>query len=146
MDSIFGKTGQEEFGMDVNDLEDVGMGPKCPVCGHAMSWLPCPDCSGDGGHDAYEIDPMWYDEGDVVVCGWCNGKGGAWQCWNCFTVKVGSLQGEPAASVEERCDCEDCGPGAELDEDEGQPGLFEEDGIEPGILEGDEDGGCEDDE
>jgi hypothetical protein len=48
--------------------------------GHPCDWEDCTNCGGEGHHDAYEIDPLWYDPGDTEPCDQCDGKGGWWLC------------------------------------------------------------------
>lgn len=84
---------------NIDDLQDIGMGPECPRCGNATDWLPCWNCGGDGGFDGYDDDPLWYDEGDVIVCGHCHGTGGWWMCGRCGQyLGEGGENGDAAAS------------------------------------------------
>lgn len=76
---------REPIQPDLSELDAIGMGPACPKCGNQTDWLLCWNCGGEGGHDGYEEDPLWYDEGDVIPCGECHGKGGWWRCWECKT-------------------------------------------------------------
>jgi hypothetical protein len=48
--------------------------------GHACDWEDCDNCGGEGSHDMYEVDPLWYDPGDTEACDRCEGKGGWWLC------------------------------------------------------------------
>lgn len=73
----------EIYQPDIEELDAVGMGPYCPKCHTPTDWLRCWNCGGEGGHDGYDEDPLWYDEGDVIPCGECHGKGGWWRCWDC---------------------------------------------------------------
>ena len=63
-----------------DDYDDYGK--ECPVCGSDMDWADCDVCGGDGVLDAYEGDPLWYDEGDTEPCYQCGGTGGWWTCLN----------------------------------------------------------------
>lgn len=69
--------------IDINDLEAIGMGPPCPKCGDATDWLRCWKCGGEGYHELYDEDPLWYDEDDIETCDVCMGHGGWWRCWDC---------------------------------------------------------------
>lgn len=51
--------------------------PACPICGSTTLWEDCDNCGGEGTLDVYEEDPLWYDEGDTVICDWCAGRGRA---------------------------------------------------------------------
>lgn len=51
----------------------------CPNCGHQCFCRTCGDCGGEGGHDGYEQDPLWYDQGDMIPCDMCHGFG--WHHW-----------------------------------------------------------------
>lgn len=53
--------------------------PFC-LCGALMNWVDCWDCSGEGYHELYDLDPLWYDEDDVEMCHTCRGEGGFWRC------------------------------------------------------------------
>lgn len=55
----------------------------CPNCGHELFTRTCSDCGGEGYWDAYELDPLWYDEGDTVPCGLCGGDGNFLWCPRC---------------------------------------------------------------
>ena len=55
----------------------------CPNCGHDCFSRSCSDCGGEGGHDGYEDDPLWYDEGDIIPCGLCDGQGYFHWCPRC---------------------------------------------------------------
>jgi hypothetical protein len=72
-----------------DDLEHIGMGPDCAVCGNATSWLPCWNCGGEGGFDGEDLmeeDPLWYDPDEYEVCGECLGQGGWDYCTECKKV------------------------------------------------------------
>ena len=47
------------------------------------AWLPCWNGCDDGYFDGYDDDPLWYDEGDMEVCGVCLGEGGWSVCPSC---------------------------------------------------------------
>lgn len=51
----------------------------CPKCGEQLVSAECSDCGGEGGHDGYEEDPLWYDYGDMIPCDLCSGRG--YHCW-----------------------------------------------------------------
>lgn len=51
-------------------------GTICALCQNDLDWEHCDSCGGEGGHDGYEDDPLWYQPGDIVECGQCNGEGG----------------------------------------------------------------------
>ncbi len=75
----------DDPGCDITfDHDDVtfGEGPACPVCGEEMAWADCWNCGGEGSFDGYEQDPLWYDQGDEIVCPHCDGKGGWYICVN----------------------------------------------------------------
>jgi hypothetical protein len=52
----------------------------CALCDCEMEWYDCSACGGEGGHDGYEDDPLWYNPGDIVPCCQCGGEGGTWWC------------------------------------------------------------------
>jgi len=54
----------------------------CDECLHECSWTDCEDCGGDGGHDGYDEDPLWYRPNNIIPCSQCLGKGGWWYCEN----------------------------------------------------------------
>lgn len=65
--------------------EDVELSQKwCEK--HQTSYLTR-DCHGigceDGYYDGHEDDPLWYDEGEMVRCGECNGRGFFEWCPQC---------------------------------------------------------------
>lgn len=55
----------------------------CPNCDHILFRSECSDCGGEGGHDGYEEDPLWYDEGDTIPCDVCGGHGYHHWCPRC---------------------------------------------------------------
>ena len=56
--------------------EEVDLSEEdCPNCGHQAFSRRCWDCGGEGGHDGYEQDPIWYDQGDMIPCDTCRGHG-----------------------------------------------------------------------
>lgn len=72
-----------------DDLESIGMGPDCVECGNPTSWLPCWNCSGEGGWDdeyLMEEDPLWYEPGDYRRCDECRGEGGNHYCLECRKI------------------------------------------------------------
>lgn len=62
----------------------------CPSCKWELGWTDCDACGGEGEYDAYETDPLWYDEGDTEDCHQCGGTGGWYVCPNpeCERVMV----------------------------------------------------------
>ena len=52
----------------------------CALCNCEMEWECCSDCGGEGWHDAYEDDPIYYQPGETKPCHTCNGKGGMHWC------------------------------------------------------------------
>jgi hypothetical protein len=68
--------GQIEEGVDGRFYDDDQLGDPCPKCEDLMLRR---DCTGigcnDGFYDGYEDDPLWYDPGDLVRCGDCDGRG-----------------------------------------------------------------------
>lgn len=67
------------------DDDDIECHPDgCPSCGCDHTWTrTCWDCNGDGFHDLYEDDPLWYDQGDTEDCGQCDGTGTLHWCRAC---------------------------------------------------------------
>jgi hypothetical protein len=57
----------------------------CSIHGHTdyTGWVPCWNGCDDGYFDAYEDDPLWYDEGEMEVCSECGGQGGWTVCGQC---------------------------------------------------------------
>lgn len=55
----------------------------CPNCEHACFSTSCSHCGGEGGHDGYEDDPLWYDPGDIIPCDLCRGQGSHHWCHRC---------------------------------------------------------------
>ena len=49
---------------------------RCRCCSVSREWTDCLECGGEGGFDAYEEDPIWYEPGDLAPCGLCAGMGG----------------------------------------------------------------------
>ena len=48
-----------------------------------MEHVECSCCGGEGGRGWDELqfeDPLWYSEGDFVICDTCNGEGGFTRC------------------------------------------------------------------
>lgn len=62
--------------------KDGAAEPTCSVCEGELEWIECGNCE-DGEHDAYELDPLWYDEGDTIACAQCGGAGGWYWCPTC---------------------------------------------------------------
>lgn len=52
----------------------------CPDCGTPMYWEDCDVCGGEGHIDAYDLDPIRYNLGDIEMCNQCYGDGGWWVC------------------------------------------------------------------
>lgn len=65
--------------------DDVELSAECCET-HKVSLLrrECSafDCE-DGYYDGYEDDPLWYDEGEMVRCSDCNGRGYFEWCPKC---------------------------------------------------------------
>jgi hypothetical protein len=59
----------------VDEIDDV-----CPHCGSSALWLLCDYCGGDGEHNVYELDPLYYDPEETERCERCDGKGGWLVC------------------------------------------------------------------
>lgn len=55
----------------------------CSNCEHQYFTTVCSACGGEGGHDGYEEDPLWYDEGDIIPCDACRGNGCHKWCPRC---------------------------------------------------------------
>lgn len=64
---------------DEVDLSDE----YCPNCDHQLFTRTCGDCGGEGGHDGYEDDPLWYNQGEMIPCGICRGHGFHHWCPRC---------------------------------------------------------------
>jgi len=66
----------------------------CAACGGECEWTECNACCGEGGHDGYEDDPLWYQPGEIATCCQCNGAGGDWWCENskCQTQNIWKLR------------------------------------------------------
>lgn len=47
-------------------------------CDDFGDWIECWSCGGEGFHELYDEDPLWYDEDDIETCEECAGAGG-WQ-------------------------------------------------------------------
>lgn len=57
---------------------------ECRKAGHWIDWVDCWNGCDEGWHtDLHEMDPMWYDEGDMEKCDVCNGHGGWQLCFTC---------------------------------------------------------------
>jgi hypothetical protein len=69
---------EEECGYSQPDIED----DSCERCGEGTDWEDCYQCGGEGLHDDYEDDPLWYEPGDTSTCDICEGKGGWIKCLN----------------------------------------------------------------
>jgi hypothetical protein len=55
--------------------DDVDCDLPCPNCDSDTRTAQCSECGGEGGHDGYEYDPLWYSPGDIIPCGLCGGAG-----------------------------------------------------------------------
>jgi hypothetical protein len=66
----------------------------CASCGYEAEWEECNACGGEGGHDGYEEDPLWYQPGELAPCPQCNSRGGDWWCENakCETQNIWKLR------------------------------------------------------
>ena len=52
----------------------------CVLCHCEMDGDLCDSCCGDGFYDGYDDDPLWYDQGELVTCENCGGRGMLWFC------------------------------------------------------------------
>lgn len=75
---------------------DFELCPVCRCCEMDTHWCNCPQCGGEGDFDGYDEDPMWYDPGDMVPCGYCNGRGG----WSVHYCIGGCIDGKVHARTE----------------------------------------------
>ena len=82
-----------------SDLLGVGVeypdgSVACAACGCEAEWEECGACGGEGGHDGYEEDPLWYQPGEIATCPQCSGYGGDWWCPNdkCQTQMITKLR------------------------------------------------------
>lgn len=66
-----------------DEVASVDTDPRCLKCGGFMDWVDCHACGGDGIHELYDDDPLWYDEDDVEPCETCDGRGGWRVCLTC---------------------------------------------------------------
>ena len=65
---------------DDYELEDC----SCPKCARdTVHYRRRGECGGDGEHEAYDDDPMWYEPGDTETCETCMGKGFERWCPKC---------------------------------------------------------------
>lgn len=65
------------------------MGLPCAECGDSTSWLPCWNCSGEGGWDGDALmdeDPLWYGPDDYRSCSECKRAGGHPYCITCRKI------------------------------------------------------------
>lgn len=71
-----------EGGIEWFDLHDGrGEDCQCARCGSSCDWLSCPECfHGYTGHDCGEDTCCCAHPEENVVCGYCDGTGGAWHC------------------------------------------------------------------
>jgi DnaJ-class molecular chaperone len=63
----------------------------CDRCKAKEEWVECWLCGGEGGRDGEELmgeDPFWYSPDDFEVCDLCKGKGGYYQCTNCYPEEI----------------------------------------------------------
>lgn len=67
--------------------------PACPRCVGETVWVECWECGGEGEHDAYELDPIWYEPGDTEECSQCDGEGGWWHCEACAGERLREATG-----------------------------------------------------
>jgi len=69
--------------------------PVCAVCNKDLDWVQCWDCGGEGQHNQFDTDPLWYGDYDSAWedCETCNGHGG-WKRCGCVTEKP--MAGEPS--------------------------------------------------
>lgn len=70
--------------MSEQRISDLRLGEiGCAKCGSSMMWIECWSCGGDGEHELYDEDPLWYDEDDTEECDICDGAGGWKACMSC---------------------------------------------------------------
>ena len=71
----------------------------CAACGGDVEWEPCGGCNGEGGHDGYDEDPLWYQSGEIAPCPQCGARGGEYWCANsaCSTTVITELVLSPNA-------------------------------------------------
>jgi DnaJ-class molecular chaperone len=66
--------------MDDVEIDDI----PCPACGCPETRSQrCPECWGEGEHDAYEDDPINEDPGTYTPCFDCSGTGILRWCPKC---------------------------------------------------------------
>lgn len=70
--------------MSILELEEQTEVVCCKNCGNEKWWVDCPDCGGEGYHELYDEDPLWYDPDDTEDCSTCAGDGGWLSCPTCL--------------------------------------------------------------
>lgn len=71
--------------IDIDDHEYA-----CPKCGsEECTRETCWQCSGEGGFDEHDYDPINYGPGEETTeCEECNGEGSYWICRACIDAKM----------------------------------------------------------
>jgi hypothetical protein len=73
----------------------------CPHCKADTTFSrDCWNLCDDGGFDAYDDDPLWFQPGEVETCNVCNGFGYLHWCRACgydFNHKAVFTEGKPHA-------------------------------------------------
>lgn len=94
---------------DLDDGIDL-CGTPCPNCHASTTYTrSCDSCGGEGTHDLYEEDPVFYHPGEWERCGECYGNGGHHWCRACgydFAERRVICAAEPeviAAGTEKPC-------------------------------------------
>lgn len=72
----------------------------CKICDCELEWFECGSCD-DGFYEGYDEDPLWYDPGDLVRCGECNGQGGWLECPNAVNHPQYLAAQQPPAAVKD---------------------------------------------
>lgn len=71
---------QDAYVIDERESDDC----SCAKCGGTKLPVTCWSCGGEGYHELYEEDPLWYDEDDIESCDICDGEGGYSVCPTCY--------------------------------------------------------------
>lgn len=71
---------------DIGLLDNYEEVACCSTCEQELEWVECEQCGGAGDYDAYELDPLWYDEDDTEPCTQCGGSGGWHWCETCKRI------------------------------------------------------------
>ena len=74
-----------------------GQDAQCSGCGGDIEWEDCWQCSGEGGYDEAESDPINYAEGECWNrCEECKGRGGWNWCASCKQILLADKPFEAA--------------------------------------------------